>query len=548
MKRKEKLISKLTVFLTAAVMFFMLPCSGFAAEANTAVNQDATGVLQVMLVYTDDDGNEQPVQSGTGFLVNNSTIITCDHVVTLTSEDLAELMEHFGKTEKQFKDKLSIKVTVLRDVTVSAAIKNESAQLDFAILTLEEQIYDRTYLSIRSSASLQKTEPVWALGYPAGSFSDSHTYTSEDVTITDGQVSQLTSLNTVDYVQNSAKLLNGSSGGPLVDVDGNVIGICKGSSSVSGFEDDYFYAVAIDQVTQALNSLGIEYTAVDGSQPTVQPEGEESSAVESTITDPVSPETTADKSQLSAAVSDAQRLEIAEYTEETGAAFSTALGNAQTILANDSATQEQIDQAIRDLSNAQLGLELKQDSFPVIIIIVAVAVVVVIAAVITIIVVMSGKKKKKAGPTSAYSSAHNTPPEMGYQPPFRSETPGTSVLHSGATETTVLNAGATETTVLNGGLGSLTRTKTGERIAINNTDFVIGKERARVSYCITDNTSVSRSHVRISNRGGVSYASDLKSTNGTFVNGVKLNPGQEIALHDGDKITAADEEFVYRAQ
>ena len=97
----------------------------------------------------------------------------------------------------------------------------------------------------------------------------------------------------------------------------------------------------------------------------------------------------------------------------------------------------------------------------------------------------------------------------------------------------------------NTNFGTLTRKKTGEIIHINNASFTIGKERAKVNYCVTDNTSVSRTHATVHNRGGVAYLADNRATNGTFVNGVRLTSGQEIALKDGDVVLLADEEFVY---
>lgn len=536
--RSGKMFGKrLSALLAVILLACMLPCSVWAAEANADVKKDTTGVVQVKIVYTDDNQITHDVQGGTGFLINDGTVITCNHVVSIDDETLTKAAETFRKTEKEIKDRLGVMVTVMRDVTVKATIKNASTEMDFAILNLESQLFDRTYLTLRNSSDVEQTEAVYALGFPGEvqRFQDVNTYTSEDVTITSGQVNKLTTVGTVDYIQSSARLTPGNSGGPLVDNMGNVIGICQGATSNDGFDKDYFYAVAIDQLITVLDSLGIEYVLYpDGTNP--EP-GPESSAVSEPSPEPA----LTDKTELSAAITDAQKLEIADYEEESGTAFSTALENAQTVLANEGASQEQIDQAISDLSNAQLSLVEKQGGIPMFLIIV-IAAVVVVAVVIVLIIVLTGKKKKPA-PAPHYPpvNPHGTP---GYVPP---RTEDTTTLNQGSTETTVLIKGTTETTVLNSNLGSLVRSKTGEHITLNSPSFVIGKERARTNYCISDNTSVSRTHVRITNRGGVSYVADLKSTNGTFVNGVKQNPNQEVALKDGDKLALADEEFVYRS-
>ena len=99
------------------------------------------------------------------------------------------------------------------------------------------------------------------------------------------------------------------------------------------------------------------------------------------------------------------------------------------------------------------------------------------------------------------------------------------------------------------GAGSayLIRKKNGEKITINSQNFAIGKERRRVNYCISDNTSVSRYHVVITKKGSDYYAADQKSSNFTFVNGVQLNPYQETLLTDRSTLKISDEEFEFHA-
>ena len=89
------------------------------------------------------------------------------------------------------------------------------------------------------------------------------------------------------------------------------------------------------------------------------------------------------------------------------------------------------------------------------------------------------------------------------------------------------------------------RKRNNEKITINKPEFLIGKERRRVDYCISDNNSVSRAHAKIKVRAGRCYIADLGSTNCTFVNGVKLSPNQEVILSKGDVIKISDEEFEF---
>ena len=90
---------------------------------------------------------------------------------------------------------------------------------------------------------------------------------------------------------------------------------------------------------------------------------------------------------------------------------------------------------------------------------------------------------------------------------------------------------------------TIIRVKTGERININKPEFIIGKERRRVDYCVSDNSSVSRTHVKLISRAGELHIMDMNATNGTFVNGTRISGGQEARISSGDKFKLADEEF-----
>lgn len=534
-----------------AILFALAPAVSSYAATNEAVQNDTTGVVQIKVVYTDELQNVYDIQSGTGFLINNGTVVTCDHVVNVDDATLETAASVFGKSKSEVKDRMGILISVNRDVTVKAYVKTESAEMDYAILNLDSQIYNRTYLTLRHSSEVQQTEDVYALGFPGevDYFQDVNTYTSDDVTITSGQINKIHTIGGVDYIQSSAKITSGNSGGPLVDVDGYVIGICQ-SSTGTGFDTDYYYAVAIDQLIGTLDALGIEYSTEDSSVPTPDPE-----PVPNPDPEPVpNPVPTADKSQLDAAISDARAYDVRNYEATSAAAFSRALEAAQSISSNSSATQQQVDDAASALSAAMIGLQ-PNKTFPIWLIAAIAGGLVLIAAVVVIIILTTRKKTPSIPSSQSYtapaSGGWNAAPQSpvtNFVSPSGMGAGETGVLNQGSNETTVLSgSGSNETTLLNSGanLGSLKRTKTGETIKINSSNFVIGKELARVNYCVSDNTSVSRTHAKITGRAGVAFITDLKATNGTFVNGVKLNPNQEVQLNNGDKIALSDEEFIY---
>ena len=584
MKTGTKVIHRAFALLAALCMACMLSLPVFATDANSAVNNAKSGVVQILLTYTDDNQVEHSLIGGTGFLINNSTVITCDHVVSMSDTYLNCFAEQAGKSINDFKSRLGIRISVLRDVTIKATIKNQSAEMDYAILNLESQIYDRSYLPIRSSAEVEATETVYALGFPStiAATQDVNIYTSDDVNITSGKVGKNArftfttsernpydgitwidgkTYENVDCISHGALLEEGNSGGPLLDSNGYVIGI----NAVGNNAGTINYSVAIDQLTKALDALGIEYTKAGTATP-ASTDNPEPVPTEEPVVVPV------DKTQLSSAVTDAQNQELKEYDEDSVATFTTALEAAQNVLANENATQQDVDSAITALANAKLGLTPKE-GFPIWIIIAVAAVVAIIIIVLIVVLVRKGRDKDKNnippyngnggsafdGGSSSYGSmssgasggfsAPPTTPQQNYTAPVSGSSNVTTVLSAGSSETTVLSAGSGETTVLNQNTnyGTLVRTKTGEKVAINSASFIIGKEMAKVNYCVSDNTSVSRTHVRITNRAGVAYVVDLKTTNGTFVNGVKLTPNQETPLHNGDKLSLADEEFTFNA-
>lgn len=74
---------------------------------------------------------------------------------------------------------------------------------------------------------------------------------------------------------------------------------------------------------------------------------------------------------------------------------------------------------------------------------------------------------------------------------------------------------------------------------IKGDNFVIGKKREAVDGYIERDT-ISRIHSRLWVKNGRLYISDANSTNGTYVNGATIEPGQEVEIFPGDRILFAD--------
>lgn len=79
---------------------------------------------------------------------------------------------------------------------------------------------------------------------------------------------------------------------------------------------------------------------------------------------------------------------------------------------------------------------------------------------------------------------------------------------------------------------------------IRKKEFLIGRQ-TEADFSLANSRSVSRRHACIRTEGGKYYLSDLKSTNFTFLNGQKIEPGRRVQLSDRDEITVGKEKLIF---
>lgn len=555
MKKGKKLFS----LLLALCLTIAMAVPVFADDAEI-VNKMRSGVLQVNLNWIDQNGGRHFIQGGSGFLINDQTLLTNQHVVTMTQETKEAASALYG-VDFVNDNKLDVRVQVVvqRDVVIDASVIQSSAEMDVAILELSSPIYDRISLELGDSANVKETQAIYVLGFPLLSelAQDVRYYTSDDVSVTSGIVSKKMERNSTPFIQHGAKISDGNSGGPLVAVDsdgvGRVIGI---NTSRVSIEEGYYYAMEINDVKTLLNQLGVTYN--EGSGTTGGTTGTEGTGTEGTGTnggevkdDPVVEPVAADTSKLESAISDAEdKLADGKYTEDSVKELEDKLDSAYEVMDDDEASQEIIDKAQDEVEKAADDLEEQKGPGMMLWIIIGAAVVIIVVIVV-ILVVTSGNKKKKEEMERERMRRQRAEEQRRTAPAPKAEARSYNPVQepsAGAGETSVLGEGRGETTVLGASAQSaayMIRKKTNERVVISAPSFTIGKERSRVNYCISDNTSVSRCHARISRKGSQYFVADMNSTNFTFVNGVKVVPGQEVALKDNDTVRFADEDFEF---
>ncbi|HEY9060210.1 MAG TPA: FHA domain-containing protein [Pseudobacteroides sp.] len=83
-----------------------------------------------------------------------------------------------------------------------------------------------------------------------------------------------------------------------------------------------------------------------------------------------------------------------------------------------------------------------------------------------------------------------------------------------------------------------------EKINIDKRDFIIGRKNKNADY-VCNNSFVSKNHAEIFVREGRYYLMDLGSTNGTFVNGKRIDKLVDTEIINNDKIKFADWEYTF---
>jgi putative serine protease PepD len=146
----------------------------------------------------------------------------------------------------------SVKVTFWNGKTYDATVVGSDPSTDIAVLDVDAPASVLEPLELADSAQLEVGDGVVAIGSPFGL----------EQTVTTGIVSalhrQITAPNNFaidDAIQTDAAINHGNSGGPLLDLNGNVVGVNSQIESESGGNDGVGFAVPSNTVERIADAL-----------------------------------------------------------------------------------------------------------------------------------------------------------------------------------------------------------------------------------------------------------------------------------------------------
>jgi 2-alkenal reductase len=205
----------------------------------------SNGVVTVTSLFKDGGtsallGEDEAAGQGTGFVLDgDGYVATNAHVIT----------EGRGDDIKSARD---VFVRFTDGNQVKARIVGFDANSDVGLLKVDPGGLELVPLKLGNSAGVRVGESVAAIGSP---FGEEQSLSVGVVSATNRTIEALTEFQIGDAIQTDAAINRGNSGGPLMNANGDVIGINSQIRSSSGGSEGVGYAVPVDTVRRSLAQL-----------------------------------------------------------------------------------------------------------------------------------------------------------------------------------------------------------------------------------------------------------------------------------------------------
>jgi putative serine protease PepD len=176
-------------------------------------------------------GGTQQAQ-GSGFVYDTAGhVVTNQHVV-----DNAE----------------SVSVKFANNKSYSATVVGADPSTDLAVIKVDAPASALKPLKLADSSAVEVGDGVIAIGSPFGL---EQTVTTGIVSALHRQITSPNNFSIDDAIQTDAAINHGNSGGPLLDMNGDVIGVNSQIESDSGGNDGVGFAVPSNTISQIVGSL-----------------------------------------------------------------------------------------------------------------------------------------------------------------------------------------------------------------------------------------------------------------------------------------------------
>jgi len=185
---------------------------------------------------------------GTGFFIDKNTVVTNRHVIE-AGKKFAITSSFLGK------EPLPVKL-------IAATRDSEYTNPDFAVLRADK--IPATVRPLAISTQPQLLQTVVASGFPSSEIRVDANIVTPNTVFSQGEVSVLQRQpNNMVLVLHTARIATGSSGGPLVNRCGNVVGVNTFiGAQTDKFSDRSLYALSGNALRSFLDQSGVSYTKI----------------------------------------------------------------------------------------------------------------------------------------------------------------------------------------------------------------------------------------------------------------------------------------------
>lgn len=185
---------------------------------------------------------------GTGFFIDKNTVVTNRHVIE-AGKKFAITSSFLGKEP-------------LPARLIAATRDSEYTNPDFAVLRAEKVPANVRALALSTQPKLLQT--VVASGFPSSEIRVDANLVTPNTVFSQGEVSVLQPQpNNMVLVLHTARIATGSSGGPLVNRCGNVVGVNTFiGAQTDKFSDRSLYALSGNALRSFLDQSGVSYTKI----------------------------------------------------------------------------------------------------------------------------------------------------------------------------------------------------------------------------------------------------------------------------------------------